>query len=300
MGKEKKPEYNWVYNVILFIVLSPLLLLFTGKDKDGRGLGDLLEAPGFLPFLFTVVIIFGIIIYRNVSHRKSEKKWSSGVFNDNQAYSEDALLQAYIRLGALMLRQDTEDLKGKLGYLHRYFKQHFENSYSADLSTSLNGAFHNPVDIRSITPWLKANLRSASQRSQLVYFLAGLGAVDGSINPRERRFLREVAQELGITQKDFDSIMAMYTRFEDTFNNQQRQRRTSTKSNSQYKREKASKVLGVSMNASVDEIKKAYRSLAKVHHPDKFAGESAGQQKIAEERFIQIQQAYELLLEFKN
>lgn len=227
--------------------------------------------------------------------------WTSDVFRNNGMYSEDALLQSFIRLGALMLRQDTQDLKGKLGYLHRYFRKHFENSYTDHLTRTLNAAFHNPVATKSITPWLKANLRSTSQRSQLIYFLAGLAAVDGSINPREKRFLKEVAHELDITQKDFDSIMAIYTRFEDAFNNQQRQqRRAPSKSQSQYKREKAAKVLGVSINASLDEIKKAYRSLAKVHHPDKFAGESERQQEIAEERFIQIQQAYELLLSHKN
>ncbi|MFK7786047.1 MAG: DnaJ domain-containing protein [Crocinitomicaceae bacterium] len=299
MGKQKKPEYTWLYNLILFVLISPLILIFIGKDNHGQGIGDLFAAPGFLPFFITIVVLFGIITYRNLSRTKAEEKWSTGVFENNQVYSEDAMLQAFIRLGALMLRQDTQDLKGKLGYLHRYFRQHFENSYTSDLSTSLNSAFHNPVQIRSVTPWLKANLRSTSQRSQLIYFLAGLGAVDGSINPREKRFLREVATELDITQKDFDSIMAMYTRFEDAFNNQQkqqqRQRRAPSKSNSQYKREKAAKVLGVSLNASMDEIKKAYRSLVKVHHPDKFAGESERQQKIAEERFIQIQQAYELL-----
>jgi len=289
---------KWRSNVILIAALSPVALILFSKDKDGRGFSDLWAAPGFKVFFLTAVVIFGIIIYRNLSYNRAQEKWSSGVFKANQAFSEDALLQAYIRLGALMLRQDTEDLKGKLGYLHKYFNAHFENSYQADLSISLNGAFHNPVKLTDVTPWLKANLRSQSKRSQLLYFLAGLSAVDGSINPREKRFLEQVAHQLDISKKNFDSIMAMYTRYEDAFNNQHKQqRRTSSKSRSQYQKEKASKVLGVSVNASRDEIKKAYRSLAKIHHPDKFAGQSADQQRIAQERFIKIQQAYEVLLE---
>ncbi|MDG1333484.1 MAG: DnaJ domain-containing protein [Crocinitomicaceae bacterium] len=304
MGKPKK-ESNWIYNLVLLGVFIPVaILMFSGKDKDGRGLGDLFSSPGFPTFFFIALLIIGALIYMNVSYKKSNEKWNSGVFRNDQGFSEDSLLQSYIRLGALMLRQDTSDLKGKLGYLHRYFERHFENSYAKDLSTSLNGAFHNPVDLKIITPWLRTNLRSNSQRSQLLYFLAGLASVDGSINPREKRFLLQVAEQLDITRKDYDSIMAMYTKYEDAFNREQQQhsrRRTaSSKPRGQYKREKAAKVLGISVNASIDEIKKAYRSLAKVHHPDRFAGESESQQKIAEERFIKIQLAYEQLLEYKN
>src|SRR5215213_8124887 len=49
-------------------------------------------------------------------------------------------------------------------------------------------------------------------------------------------------------------------------------------------------VLGVKKGASADEIKKAYRKLARQHHPDKNPGDKA-----AEERFKEIQSAYDVL-----
>ena len=45
-------------------------------------------------------------------------------------------------------------------------------------------------------------------------------------------------------------------------------------------------ILGVNKNASEDEIKQAYRNLAKTHHPDKGGNK---------EKFQEIQEAYDTL-----
>ena len=49
-------------------------------------------------------------------------------------------------------------------------------------------------------------------------------------------------------------------------------------------------ILGVSKNATFEEIRKAYRTLAIKHHPDKHQGD-----KKAEEKFKEISEAYEIL-----
>ena len=54
-------------------------------------------------------------------------------------------------------------------------------------------------------------------------------------------------------------------------------------------------VLGVDKNASENDIKKAYRKAAMKYHPDKFANATDAEKKDAEEKFKEINEAYQVL-----
>ena len=54
-------------------------------------------------------------------------------------------------------------------------------------------------------------------------------------------------------------------------------------------------ILGVPHTASTEDIKKAYRKLAQDFHPDKLAGIPPAVAKLAEEKFKDVQEAYEIL-----
>ena len=58
------------------------------------------------------------------------------------------------------------------------------------------------------------------------------------------------------------------------------------------------KVLGVSYNASEEEIKKAYRNLSRKYHPDANVGNP--NQKEYEEKFKEVQQAYNMIMDQKQ
>lgn len=58
------------------------------------------------------------------------------------------------------------------------------------------------------------------------------------------------------------------------------------------------RVLGVSRNASDDEIKRAYRTLSRKYHPD--ANINNPNKAQAEEKFKEVQQAYDQIMKEKQ
>ncbi|MEX1033493.1 MAG: J domain-containing protein [Cellvibrionaceae bacterium] len=64
-----------------------------------------------------------------------------------------------------------------------------------------------------------------------------------------------------------------------------------------FSRAEAYAVLGLEKEASLAEIKKAYRRLAQNYHPDRYVSVEAEAREAAEHNFLRVQQAYEVLSE---
>jgi len=80
-------------------------------------------------------------------------------------------------------------------------------------------------------------------------------------------------------------------------NNHYQERRDRAQKYENFSKKDPYKILGVNRTASIDEIKKAYRKLAGKYHPDKVGHLGDEFRVLAEEKFKEIQEAYQALLD---
>jgi len=237
--------------------------------------------------IFGIPFIGGLLFYAyKTRHARS---WRKGIFPNSLKPTDDNFLEAYLALGAKLILINYAESKGKTTYLNNYFNRYFRFS-NYNFGDSLLFSLKYPIQTASVTDWLKLHYKDESSRSQVVYFLTGLTLVTGSINKRELAFLMEINSQLELEPENLKQIIAIYASYS--------QRNESTTKNGKEKtiNNVDFDILGVAQNATHEEIKKAYRTLVKIHHPDNFAKHSEYQQKLASEKFIKIQGAYERLM----
>ena len=157
-----------------------------------------------------------------------------------------------------------------------YVRQHFVNMYGTDRANHafklFKGINQQEIPVRQVCVQIQRMMDHPS-RLQLLHFLFGIAKADGMVTDNEVTQIFTIAGYLNISSRDFESIKAMFYNSSDN----------------------AYKILEVSKDASVDEIKSAYRTMAKKYHPDKVMHLGEEHRKGAEEKFRQVQQAYEKL-----
>ena len=102
-------------------------------------------------------------------------------------------------------------------------------------------------------------------------------------------FIFKIATKLGLSSK------VNFIRSQFITSNQSDYKSESNENTNSYKTAEALSNLGLKEGASKEEIKIAYRKLAKEYHPDKLTGMSEGIINIAKEKFQTIASAYEYL-----
>ena len=120
-------------------------------------------------------------------------------------------------------------------------------------------------------------------------------AADGKIHPAEHEMLVRLARRLGLTERDVSQLEALLRAASSGPSGTRRP-------NAEARLGDAYTALGLSSDASVAEIKQAYRRLMSKNHPDKLTakGLPGSMREIAEERAREINVAYDLIKEARG
>lgn len=173
-------------------------------------------------------------------------------------------------LASVVIKADGKVDQRELNFVRSQFVGMYGKDRANNAFKLFKGIIKKEVSAHQVCVQIRQHMPHAS-RLQLLHFLFGIAKADQHVAGSEVNEIRKIAGYLNINQYDFESIKAMF--YDDS--------------------ESSYKILEITKSASDDEVKKAYRKMVKKYHPDKLQGLGAEHIKGAEEKFLQIQKAYE-------
>lgn len=236
--------------------------------------------------IFFVLAIVASLFILSYFNGKAERTWDKGLIPKDFKPTDENVFEIFIAAACAMVVRDLDNYYRKFPYIDKFLHENFRGAYY-HAAESYDYSMRHIVKMDSLANWSNQHL-SEALRIKMINFLAGIAAYDGGINDDEQRYLLALMSKLGLNLDHFDSVY----------------REKITRKNERSYRAQASSsgidhfysVLGLEKNASLEEVKAAYRRLVKLTHPDRFAKESPEVQKQMSEKFREIQTAYESLM----
>ena len=180
---------------------------------------------------------------------------------------------SFLVLSSAVIKADGQVSQSELNCVREFIRRNFGDSVVDETMRMLDGFNRQQVNIYSVGPQIADNM-NYSQRLQLFHYLVQIATADGNFSKSEKSVLEAIGAVIRLNNSDINSVIAMFYREND---------------------ESAYAVLGISPNATDEEVKTAYRRMAMKNHPDKVSTLGPEVQKAAEEKFRQIQDAYETI-----
>lgn len=178
---------------------------------------------------------------------------------------------------AAVMKADGKTLKSELNFVRDYFSRNFDTETANEAISMLRDILQQNIPVVDVCQQIERNMDHSSRLS-LLHFLFGIAQADNEINSQELDILTLIHKNLGISEKDFDSIKSMFIKDLDA----------------------AYTILEIDSSATNDEIKKAYRKMAIKYHPDKVSHLGEEFQAAATEKFQKVNEAYEELKKQRN
>jgi len=224
-------------------------------------------------FLGPIGGIIGFVVGSMLENGTENSPFST---NRTTGYSSSTTTGGYVMsllvLVAAVMKSDGKVLKSELDYVKAFFVKTFGTESAQEALKLLRDLLNQNIPVTEVCHQIQKNM-DYSSRLQLLHFLFGIAQADGKVDPSEAQLIDHIANNMGITDKDFESIKSMFVANVDA----------------------AYKILELEPTASDDEIKKAYRKMAMKYHPDKVSYLGEDFQNAAKEKFQKVNEAYEQL-----
>ena len=200
---------------------------------------------------------------------QSDAKTPFATFGDTRAGD---FAVAMLSLFAYVSKSDRSVKSAEVQYVRKYLIEKFGPQNAQDLLYLYKEILAKNYNVRDIANQIR-NYMDYYSRMELLHVLFGIASADGYLHKVEISAIREIAEAMGISGSDFDSIRAIFNRNID----------------------QSYAVLGIKPEDNIETIKKTYRELAVKYHPDKVANLGPEIQKLAEEKFKSINDAYQTI-----
>ena len=263
---------KWIGGVLGFITAGPLGAL------AGYALGSLFE--------------HGLdAVNRDGDHRYNN---AYDAYSGNQSYGRqgygqqsyegerNSFMFSLLVLSSYIINADGKIMHSEMELVRRFLRQNFGEAARQQGEEILLKLFEQQKQMgmqqyRSVIQdschQIRANMMY-EQRLQLLDFLVMIAKADGVVNPQEVQALKEMAIHMGLSAEDVDQMLNL-----------------ESGASSASSLDDAYRVLGISPDASNDEVKAAYRKMALKHHPDKVAALGEDVRRAAEKKFQEINDA---------
>ena len=233
--------------------------------------------------LFLLILGGAIFLFMNVQIGSNCKKQA----NVDEAKFLVSLLAKVAKsdgrvseLEARLITQVLDDLSQKVSGVREYLKEVYNSQ-----KENVDNAYETARNYKRAF-----NLNYDTCVARLTFFL-NLAYIDGEFNKSEQDVIRNIAYGFGIDKETLDEIIYKFDSFYGS--------RFGADHDEISQENDAFEVLGLSKNASLDEIKARYKELVRQYHPDILMGRGESKEVIerSTKKLQEINEAYGRLKE---
>ena len=206
--------------------------------------------------------------FASLSDQQPNRRTSYRQTTMSRTGTEDFMASLLVLLASVM-KADDKLLHSELDYIKQFLGKQFNKNDANRYILLYKEIIKQKYSLPQVCGQIQRSMDHPS-RLEIIHLLFGLSSADNEIHRNEIETIQTIARYLNVNDNDFASIKAIFVK--------------STKS--------AYLILGIDSSVTNDEVKKAYRKMAKKYHPDKVAHLGEELQELAEEKFKAVNKAY--------